>query len=214
MYPLPTFIHRKTYILRKLNEYRGSLLLKYSQRGWKTQGTLWTEEETSSHPFQAQRRVGDKFTWTIPLPAEGVRSSPVPDSVIEYSCFSIRKSKPEYPSECTTLRYVIQAVEFSALTLKYLYTYSGTKPNFWHDFVNERTNELSFLEIWKLDPEDRPNLFRDYISVDLVRSEHLISRENLPDTWTFYDDEIPRWHEVWKQRLKEIQSRYTPLALY
>jgi len=66
-------------------------------------------------------------------------------------------------------------------------------------FVGERIHDLNLTEILKVKPEDRPKHFRHYQSVNRVKREDLISTENLPDTWTVYDDEIPKWHKAWEQ---------------
>jgi len=134
LFPLPTFIHRKTYVLKPLNDYFGALLLKYSQQGWNGLGTLWPEEVTYFHPFQAERSIGDKLTWTIAFDTQGVRCPSIPDSVIEYSFFSIAESLNPDPSTRLTTHYDISAQEFSACTLRHPYTYPGaTRPNFWLD---------------------------------------------------------------------------------
>ncbi|MCJ1251000.1 hypothetical protein MMC30_008231 [Trapelia coarctata] len=199
LFPLPTFIHRKTYVLQKLNDYRGAQLLKYGQRGWKIQGTLWPEEETPSHPFQARRRIGDKFTWTIPFNTLNIRHSSTPDSVLEYSFFSVNTTDNDYDGLST--RYEVLASEFFACTLRHRYTFAG-EPNscFWLQLVGKRVGKLTFIEILKLKREDRVTHFQNYPDLDYSRlRDELTSRETLPETWTFYDDEIPKWHKAWEQ---------------
>lgn len=65
IYPKPTFIYHKTYLLTRISDYFGKLLMKYNKRGWKSQDTLWPEDEVSHRSMLDDRRVGDRHTWSV-----------------------------------------------------------------------------------------------------------------------------------------------------
>lgn len=91
IFPLPTFIHGKSYLLKPIrmdSEY-GEWAFP---SGMKIQDALWDEERTRNHPIREQRRIGDRFTWTIDLPTRGITCrSKVPDSVLQHCHFMLRK---------------------------------------------------------------------------------------------------------------------------
>ncbi|KAL8850395.1 MAG: hypothetical protein Q9221_004627 [Calogaya cf. arnoldii] len=67
VYPMTTFIQKRGYLLQPLDDYSTSLVIKYTNRGWKIQETMWPEDERLNHPIQQFRRIGDRYTWTILL---------------------------------------------------------------------------------------------------------------------------------------------------
>ena len=67
IYPKPSFIYHKTYLLTKISDYFGKLLMKYNKRGWKSQDLLWPEDEVSHSSMLDDRRVGDRHTWSVNL---------------------------------------------------------------------------------------------------------------------------------------------------
>lgn len=174
---------------------------------------LWSEEQISIHPFQPARRISDKFAWTIPFDTHKVRCPSTPDSVLEYSSFSIK----DIPNSRLSPYYEISATLFRAGPLLYKYFYpSASRPNFWLDFVGERMEHLTYIEVCKIKPEDRPTHIRHYRSLSDVGPFSVAPTVKLPDTWTFYDDEIPKWHKAWEQSLlkkTDDQTADEPLLL-
>ena len=105
VFPLPAFVHHKSYMLEELNSRLAKKVNKYTRRGWRFQGTPWPEEEQQvNHPIRSTRRIGDKYTWVIPFEISNVQLPRTPDSVIEYAQFgftierNLRHPPPrEYP---------------------------------------------------------------------------------------------------------------------
>ncbi len=87
LFPLSTHVQRKGYLLKELEDYITSP--EYTQQGWKLEELRWPEEKRLNHPIKHTRRVGDRFTWTIPLNTEGVTGSKTPDYVLEHACFGM-----------------------------------------------------------------------------------------------------------------------------
>lgn len=60
-----------------------------------------------------------------------------------------------------------------------------------------------------MNPDDRPKHFDPYQNLSDVRPFNVIQTDQLPDTWTFYDDEIPKWHKTWEQSLLKNTENQT-----
>ena len=202
IFPLPSFIHHKTYLLRGIDDRVAGELTKYSNRGWRTQPVLWPEEATSSHPIQATRRVGDKFSWTITFNTSDVQKPDVPDTVLDHLCFSLRKGGSPYIGRVP--HYDIKASLFISIVLKYEYTYIATIDSpfdFFASFVAPRIQVLSRVELLKLGIEEQP----DDTSLHGLQGTFVI-----PAWWTFYDDQIETWYSTWQQQLrsKDLMDHY------
>ena len=50
-------------MLKKLDDYFASFLVKYAARGWRIQETMWPEDQRENHPIQLNRRLGDKVGY-------------------------------------------------------------------------------------------------------------------------------------------------------
>ena len=184
-------------MLKRLNDYHGSLMIKYDNRGWQFQDVLWPEDESSHGCLLNPRRIGDRYTWTIPLDIEGVRRPDRPDSVLEYASFRLKKNDDNNPRH-----YEVMAKSYTALTLKYEYIYDMNYrgPDFWLDFLGPRMDTLSIMELYKKPPETRSLSLQESMQ-DARPGFHLISDElyqcgiELPG----YDHEIPGWYAQWEK---------------
>lgn len=146
LFPQPSFLYHKTYLLKSINEYFGKLLMKYEKRGWKSQDTVWPEDKASHRSILESRRVGDRWTWIVPLNDTGVDRSETPDSVLEYSTF--RLSKREWGPPPNMGCYGIEALQFRSLVLKYRYLNSksvGGAEEFWPGFAGPRLERLNYV---------------------------------------------------------------------
>ena len=194
IFPLPSFIHHKTYLLKAINDRFTGQLTKYSNRGWRTQPVLWPEEATSSHPIQATRRVGDKFSWTITFNTSDVQKPDVPDTVLDHLCFSINQQRPQSYKEVAY--YSIRASLFISIVLKYEYTYIAEVDSpfdFFVSFVAPRIQVLSRVELLKLGFEDTGQHHDEQLWM-------LQGKFVIPPSWTFYDDQIATWYRTWQQQ--------------
>lgn len=209
IFPQPSFLYHKTYLLTPMTDWYGGMLAKYDKRGWRSQGILWPEDKASHASITQPRRLGDRFTWTIPLDTADVRRSERPDSVIEFSTFSLSEMEQD---QSNLGYYKIRVKMFEALTLKYDYIFDdqGLWPSFWRYFAGERWTQLSLTELWKTNPAKRSQEL-DHIMLNKSQWESLYTKgwelERGGIELAKYDDEIPRWYSVWEeQQASEAQS--------
>lgn len=210
LFPDATFIERKTYMLKPLDDYFGMLLAKYSAHGWTTLQTQWPEDQRLSHSLQLNehRRVGDRKTWTITLDIEGMGKISKPDSVIEHACFAVETG--ERPEEIaahfdmempdpSSKWHNIAAKSFKDCVLEYRYTFAGTEAisdgNFWLS-LGERLDEMTYVEFLKMKKENRPELFEDGERERYFEWDGCFVK---PGTWTHYDGFVKGWFEAWER---------------
>ncbi|MCJ1469260.1 hypothetical protein MMC07_007893 [Pseudocyphellaria aurata] len=202
IFPLPTFVHHKGYLLKPLENYLSTLLEKYSRRGWRIQGQMWPEESRSNHPIQTNRRIGDKFSWMIPFDTLNVDWSKTPDSALEYSTFGV-DTIPNDPARS----YRIQVDTFDAGVLRHRYLFNSWN---WMMFLGERVDALTILELYKLPPALRPAAFRGALSDTDRRDRVGLYRAMIdfqkPPGWTYWDDEVPTWYQAWEQAEAESKK--------
>ncbi|MCJ1377364.1 hypothetical protein MMC17_000459 [Xylographa soralifera] len=214
IFPRPTFLQYKTYTLNILDEACWSTLAKYTQRGWKTQDVLWEEEESPHHPIRKLRCIGDYSTWIIPFDTTNVEKSNIPDEVFEKAQFGMKKSDDAHPD--TEWNYTIDTEIFSAFTLRYQYIFAENDYDFWNIIVEERTDRLTSIERMKLDKKRR-FLFDDAQRIICNRYHDAVKSFDAPNTWTYYDDELPKWYKAWKdkQQKKDLGiEKYTDSHLW
>lgn len=92
VFPLPTFIHHEGWYLKPRSEANERLMNKYASRGWtlRIPGSFKGNEVTN-HPMQDLRRIGDWYTWSIPLDVSEIPRCRRPTEILENTCFSITK---------------------------------------------------------------------------------------------------------------------------
>lgn len=154
---------------------------------------MWPEEQQTNQPIQSHRRVGDKYTWTIPLDISTVQRSQTPDYVLEHACFRISNAEKTWQDAVAEslgiVYYVMTAGQYTSHALQYTYTHDYSA---WVDFLGERTDLLTGLELRKMDPMDRP-----------LHYDEIIDRPNYsdpiykPPEWTYWDSEIQNWYKAW-----------------
>lgn len=194
IFPRSTFIHHKTYLLKPLNSYYGPLLQRYSACGWATQDILWEEDRSPSHEIRKHRYTGDRHTWVIPF-----KNSPAfhPDRNMSMNHFSISKF-----INGLSAYYKITANVFGACVLFDRYTYpgSGVAMEFWVNVVAKRLDRLTFIELFKLQPEARP---AGLASADVVRHLRGLYRFEdevaWPEEMTYFDAELVKWWGAWER---------------
>lgn len=189
IFPLPTFIHHKGYLLKPLSNHFSALLDKYSRRGWRFQEAMWPEEASSNQPMQKTRRVGDEFTWIIPFDISNVTWSKTPDLALEYVNFDVQDE-----DRANTRYHSIKAKSFISHVLRHEYLFGD---NSWMGFLGERVDELTRMELYKIEPEARPQRFQDTIGRVSAMYRYMESFQK-PDSWTYWDDQIPKWYQAWR----------------
>ena len=122
-----------------------------------------------------------------------------PDAVFENSCFGVSV----IGRRDLALTYKIMTDVFTAYTLRHQYISDLDGSDFWYDFVTPRTERLCRLETMKLKKEDR-DVFEShrYLHENDVHWDGIKSYK-FPLTWTFYDDEIPKWYKTWEKYRQE-----------
>ncbi|KAF2489868.1 hypothetical protein BU16DRAFT_531300 [Lophium mytilinum] len=205
IYARPTFAMHKTYCLRSVDDTIGALLRKYSDRGWQSHDVLWPEEARSPlNPFRTPRRVGDSFTWTLPLSTTGIRTSKTPDSVLEYSQFGFAHTNDTTNIDAQTYSfqtcYGVEILPFRAHVLRYDYTFTSSDSG-WCFYLGERVDRLTYLELRKMRPEDRPEEFEQSISRDGEPQTRCLYTWDFekPAWWTYYDAQIPEWYKQYEE---------------
>ena len=110
VFPLPTFVQYKGYQLGVNGSFPGFLRerLAYPLGRWKMQEIMCLGEKRVNHPLRTFRRVGDRFTWTIPFNTENVQWSKIPDYVLEYASFQMES------------RYVFKHYDYKIFTYMYM----------------------------------------------------------------------------------------------
>lgn len=187
------------------------MIHKYTNRGWKFRDVAWPEERHfhidrpirkprraklqevvepqegkphTNHPIRDSRRVGDKYTWIIPFDTTYVEGSEVPDYVLEYTVFTLKKEFPCTPALFDERRlryYTVGLAPYAAATLYYRYTFGD-----W--------DWISFLEsMLASKAHERP----------LLKNPGFVR----PDDWTYWDDYVPDFYLAWKEsKAKKISA--------
>lgn len=200
VFPLPTFIQHKSYLLHDLDKSARQSARKYSQRGWDVQGVMWPEEKRRNHPIRERRRVGDRYTWTIPFDTRKVEWSKTPDYVLEHACFemdlSMNYDNEEFQYRNQSVRYyVIEANVLESKVLKHTYVYGGVDMI---DFFFPRLHSFIISEIYKLDPAQRPTNYKQMLEYP-GNIDGALGDFDQPASWTYRDDEFPKWYKAFEQ---------------
>ena len=199
LFALPTSIRYKSYLLNNCDDEgdTGKAARIESKRGWNVQGVMWPEEKSSNHPIRERRRVGDRFTWTIPLDTKQVEFCNTPDYVLEYSSFKMGETeRGDLPY------YKITAFILESRILKYTYLYG--EYSLVSDILVPRLRSSTLLELHKLDPALRPANWNQ-----IWRARHDFWEPpplpwdlpfDPPASWTYRDDEFPAWYHAFEKR--------------
>ncbi len=160
----------------------------------------WPEETAkANHPLKRHRRVGDRYTWTIPLKPLNVQHSRTSDLVLERSTFCIihvDEGEPESPLD----NYIISVQVLSACVLRHKYIVDDAGL---HEWLDKRLLPLTVIELWKIPVALRPKPIADLMaSVSAIHS--LLEPFERPETWTYFDDELHEWILEWE---KEQQGK-------
>ena len=205
VFALPTFIHHKSYLLDECDGITEEKARIDSQEGWLVQGVMWPEDTCRNHPIRERRRIGDKYTWTIPFNTQGVQSSKTPDYVLEYSCFKMDLSMSysnyeKYDTRKEDVRhYKISASILESKVLKYTYLYGDVGMK---DFLMRRLHSFVIFELRKLDPAQRPTHY-DEILKNRDNIDTALGGFNRPASWTYRDDQIPTWYKAYERHRPE-----------
>ena len=225
IFPYTAFIRRECYILKDISSVECDLN-ELSKDGFRVKTVSWAQqcdqvdlagsyglgtllklgkENDDIKELARNRRIGDKHTWSIELGTAGVEKPSIPDGVLESNTFQLFVDAPSSGEEGVESRYVLGYTDprFQHPVLKYTYLgLEAPEPMTYYtarcDALDHRLNELTRIELSKIPPGDRPD---EYLNLlwDLNKATELRGNFTLPDSWTFYDDEvIAELDKAWK----------------
>lgn len=202
IFPLPTFIHHRGYLLSPDDDDHKPLLAKYEKRGWEWQYVLKDNEAKFNHPIRFARRIGDRYTWTIPLDTRGVEWPKTSDSVIEYSSFGMTLAISSIKN------YWVDAELSVSPALRYQFTCGNDN---WMKYLYKRVDQLTIAGVMDMEPTARPPNFEENFTRVFHSFMHdqirvLLRNFQKPEGWKHYDKEVPRWFEAWKESLGETMN--------
>ncbi|KAM0805777.1 hypothetical protein BDR22DRAFT_816662 [Usnea florida] len=208
VFALPTFILKTCYLLRSWDERAANSANILSRKGLNVQGVLWPEDKRRNHPIRARRRVGDRYTWTIPFDTKKVQMSKTPDYVLEHVCFECSALDAEYddnepyPDLQGEIRYYCLSMGvLESKVLKYSYTFGEFAMR---EFFKARLHASTILELRKLNAAERPP---NYEQILLHTTSDAIDGAlwgfNPPTSWIYRDDEVAKWYKAWEMHKPE-----------
>ena len=205
VFPLSTFVQHKSYLLHDWNEFTRDTAEYESFRGWNVQEVMWPEEKRHNHPIRERRRIGDRYTWTIPFNTIQVDWLKTPDYVLEYATFKMDTSKSyddniNYGSgQPEDRNYTIEALELKSRVLKHTYYCGDARMR---DFFQSRLHVSTILELKKLAPEQRPANFNDIMrnGGDVYSA---LEGFDHPAKWVYRDDEFLTWYKAFEKYCPE-----------
>ena len=203
VFPMPAFIQRNSYLLKEWGKIAGvrEWLRFTCQTGWNVKGVMWPEEQRCNHPIRERRRVGDRYTWTIPFDTRNVEPSKTPDYVLEHACFKMDLSMSydddqsyDYAQE-DVRHYTIEANTLESKVLKHTYLYGDIDMM---NFISPRLHSSTMLELRKLDPAQRPANYLEMLR-NRGDSDRALGDFDRPATWTYRDDEFSTWYKAFEK---------------
>ena len=210
IFALPTFILKTFYLLQvwdERTERTANAAQVLSRKGLRVQSVLWPEDKRRNHPIRARRRVGDRYTWTIPFDTRKVQTSKTPNYVLEHACFECVGLDGEYDDEEPyddlggEIRHYFLSIEMlESRVLKHSYTFGDYDMD---EFFKARLHASTILELRKLNAAERPP---DYEQILLHPSDiihYTLGGFNPPASWTYRDDEVPKWYKAWEMHKPE-----------
>ncbi|KAI1367179.1 hypothetical protein F5Y08DRAFT_336848 [Xylaria arbuscula] len=200
IFPRATLLFDEMVTLTTHSDYNVPLYNKYSKRGWRLRTRPINLADTAEncsprdiYPLgsclNSDRRIGSKDTWTMKLGTAGVARPPQPDSVLEYSTFSVEVVREStYPWE-----------DFDnplpSNSLRYQYTYGRFAP-FWLAVADVLVANTHGQLKTKMKKSEAEQLASDYQgAIHRARFEK-------PDGWDYWDDWIPETFDNLQQRIE------------
>lgn len=207
LFPLPTFIQYKSYLLRQWDDVTRLAAQSDSRNGWKVQGVLWPEEKHRNQPIRERRRVGDHYAWIIPFDTRKVEWSKTPDYVLEHACFTMDQisdddnndDDDDYTDPKDVRSYTIKATKLESAVLRYTYLCGDNRMR---DFILRRFRSFTILELRMLDPAQRPANY-DQILTRPWDIDGALDGFEPPASWRYRDDELPKLYEAFEKRKSE-----------
>ena len=176
--PLPTIVHHKFWLLRKLDDHVGLRLTELARQGWSTRDLVWADWAAAKLPGSGLRRVGDGRSLKIDLIPALSHTGLSPDYVLELAEFSVNETVyVRRPGGRSILRELSIGVE-KLVSPSLLHRYTTGSGSDWQDFATERLKRWTEIEACK---EQSQRGSASDPSVLKLRD--------------FADDQMPVWYE-------------------
>ncbi|KAF4470444.1 hypothetical protein FALBO_2654 [Fusarium albosuccineum] len=197
LFPILTIMLHKFYPLKPFDNKFSQTLQRYAKRGWTTRDILWPDLTDQGIPQKECRQISDSNSLIIEL-GQSPRGNFTPDYILESAIFSVIREANNTSGRGRTLLMSIEPVR--SIALRYIHTNgaSGTYCKRWEKFLHERLDRWIYIEIVRLNPEQRPRGFywtsgQYHVSIPKTYT--------LPDTWDYVDDQIIAWFREWEGKL-------------
>ncbi|KAI0526282.1 hypothetical protein F5B22DRAFT_150776 [Xylaria bambusicola] len=201
IFPRATLLYGETVPLTEPCDYDVALHNKYSKRGWRVRTRSVNFKPGSAnllrgdlHPLgtclNVDRRIGGSDTWTMKLGTAGVAPPPQPDSVLDYSSFSLWVTGGVQLDDplADGCRVTINIEIFKSPSLRYQHTYGSLRP-FW-SFVGD-------VLVGNLHGQLKTKMIRSTAESIISTSWRVWDCEFVkPDGWDYWDDWIPEAFEA------------------
>jgi hypothetical protein len=181
---------------------------KDGERGYTPQ---LVKQDPPSRVNYGARRVGDKYTWTIPLRTENIKMPSRSDFPTTYASFRILPIKDPGPlvvanqlpavDEYSPAFYKVFAELLIAPCLRQQYIVDPMcAENDAHNLPRKRYEDLSYMQLERLPDDEKPPGWAANQILDLRYSMEDYVGYEVPASWRYYDDEVEgilraRWDE-------------------
>lgn len=204
LFPIHTHLQHTTYAcVESMDQYVSTAMQKYIDRGFKP---VALAKDISKAISSEERRIGDRHSWEIRFETTGIAPPSIPESLLEFTVFTINKIIPgESPSY---YRLNASGDRFSSLALKHTYCFPPF-PCGREGFLEYQLAQLTVFELKSMDVTDRPKNFPRLLEnygTGLHPSFPTVSKFAFPKSWHYYDHLLPQIWEVYQNRTMGIIS--------
>ncbi|KAE9571039.1 hypothetical protein CGMCC3_g12971 [Colletotrichum fructicola] len=204
LFPALTIRQHILYPLRDLDDEGGRRLAEYAHQGWTNRDFNWPDWSSDNLKGLGCRRVGDKLSLVVHLRDSVAAPSSTFSPIIEHSQYKITKITHVPPPVQFGGNVYRDAARHHVLSMnaETVDSYSLRRAltvgvRSWEIFVKERLRRWTRLELFKMEPESRPDDFDIAASSDTFAENHLQPFLQ-PLSWDYADDILPRWYEEWE----------------
>jgi hypothetical protein len=172
----------------------GRQLRALSEAGYKLEDLGWYPEQDDV--IARRHRFGDKHSWIIDLPTQGVTASKLPDGATASSAFTIIKQgnddSERFEGPSYTQGFNDKLLVSPVIRHPYMMQYkAGPKYDKKIKFLERRLYALTISELAKLKHAERPHRYDDTGDVPhLLRDSRFLKGFTKPSTWMYYDEEV------------------------
>ena len=190
IFPRHTFVQKRAYLLRDVDDHQGKLLKKYERRGWTTKRS---HLDTARDSLKGCRWAGDRKSWTIPITPAVEDAEIMPDSVLECYNFEVYDAGWTTMTETRMRRFNVECRPFSHSALRYEY---GSEDYGWEDFLAARLNSVGAYLAEHGERGDAISGFQENQPGNLQQ----------PSAWKYFDKLMPQFLDEYLNN--KIQAEY------